>query len=320
MKIMRTMLIAAAAIVAMAGSAFAQERPANDLRFCSGGKSGMYYQVASEIGTRLASTGTPPYHVVRVESPGSNANLRLMMNPADPKTCDVAIAQNDAIRNFFVKDPSAKNAIVRGAPLYDEAVHFICNKAFADANGISRVPDIRKFGKPGNKVNFSIAIGSPNSGVNETWTSIGDADADYKKVPTTTDSGLRAIEKIMDASDTQCMIYTAALNTSFMKDVNKNYAGKVILLGFDDKDLDNAKDAAGKPIYRIGEIPSGTYDGIQPGGSLWGTKSVKTAFVTAHLIFSRNWDDRSGGGVDDLIKAKNAAMPTIEKMVRGENK
>lgn len=293
----------------VATAASAQDRPTKELRFCSGGKTGMYYQVAGEIGERLAQMG---YKVIRVETAGSVANLRAMNGQAD-KPCDVGVTQNDALRNFIVKNPGARQALHRGPALYEEAVHFMCNKRWADKNGVARVPDILKFADKGT---FTIATGSPNSGVNETWLSLIAADNRYGKLQTSTDSGVKAADKVADGNDIQCMIYTAALNTGLMKDINANYGGKIILLGFNDKDLDNAKDANGQSIYRLDVIPSGTYPKLQPSGTLWGTKEVNTAYVGANLIYSTEWELRSGG-VEDLIKAKNQAQPTINHMISG---
>jgi hypothetical protein len=90
------------------------------------------------------------------------------------------------------------------------------------------------------------------------------------------------------------------------------------MLGFDDGDLDNAKDQAGKPIYRISEIPASTYPKLQPRGfSCFGSCSVKTAFVAAHLVYTKEWAQRSNG-VGDLIRSKNAAQPTIDAKVAGK--
>lgn len=278
-------------LILLARCASAQTPP---VRICGGSEKGNYTQVAHMLGEQLKGSGTP-YEVVITK--GSVDNLNRLVNGQ----CDVGIAQNDAIRNFIADNASAGAKIDRMQAMYAEKVYFLCNREIAEKYGITRVPDIR--GK-----NIKIATGAVGSGVNETWRSLVAADPAYGKLEQVFQGETRALEKVATGDQIGCMVYTSGLNSPLMTNAAENYSKDIILLGFNDKDLDNSKDEKGKPIYSMTEIPGGGKLGkLQPRGfSCFGACSVKTAEVDAVLVYSRDWEDKYPALYDRIVAAKNA--------------
>jgi TRAP-type uncharacterized transport system substrate-binding protein len=290
----------ATVLVGMMTSPYAYGKD-HKMRICGGSEKGNYTKVANALGEQLKGNQVP-YEVIFTK--GSVDNL----NRIAAGECDVGIAQNDAIRNYFADNASAKSKIDRMQPMYAEKVFFMCNREVAKKLGISRVPDIR--GK-----NIKIATGAVGSGVNETWRSIVAADPAYGKLEQVFQGETRALEKVANGDEIGCMVYTSGLNSPLMNNAADNYGKDIILLGFDDKDLDNAKDEKGKPIYSLTSIPGGGKLGkLQPSGvSCFGSCSVKTAEVDAVLIYSRDWEDKHPSQYDRLVAAKNAIRNNTKK-------
>ena len=276
------------------------------VHICTGGKDGNYAKVGHMLQEQLKQAGIPA-QVIFTQGSVQNLNL-LLAGPGDKAWCDVALTQNDALRNFFAENGQAKSAIRRMEPLYAEKVHFLFNRAAAKKLGIDRVPDLR-----GKEV--TIAVGKSGSGNNETWKSLVAADKTYEKLGKAFIAGDEALEAIADGLDVQGMIFTAGLNSPFMQKAANNYGDKIILLGFNDKDLDNLKDERGQPIYRMVEIDGGAYRAVQPSGiKCLGSCAVKTAEVDAVLVFSSAGKDRAGDAkYSALVQAKNNIKSNVRK-------
>jgi TRAP-type uncharacterized transport system substrate-binding protein len=294
---MRKMLIIGSiAAVAFASNAFAAD-PA--IKICGGSEKGNYTKVANDLGEQLKGAGVP-YEVVITK--GSVDNL----NKVAAGQCDVGIAQNDAIRNFLSDNASAKSKIDRMQALYSEKVYFMCNREVVAKHGIGRVPDLR--GKP-----IKIATGAVGSGTNEAWRSLVSADPAYGKLEQVFQGETRALEKVATGDDIGCMLYVSGNNSPLMLNAAENYGKDIILIGFNDKDLDNAKDEKGKPIYTLTEIPGGgKIRNLQPSGATcFGACSVKTAEVDAVLFYSRDWEDKYPALYDRIVAAKNAIRANV---------
>jgi TRAP-type uncharacterized transport system substrate-binding protein len=89
------------------------------------------------------------------------------------------------------------------------------------------------------------------------------------------------------------------------------------LVGTDDRDMTKtAKDARGNAVYTYGEIPSGTYKGIQPTGTFGGSKSVDTIQVDAVFVANRDWIAAHGTDFDKILDGFANAKPDIAKLVQ----
>lgn len=124
--------------------------------------------------------------------------------------------------------------------------------------------------------------------------------------------GPRALEKVKDGTEVQCMIFTAALNSPFVTGAVNEAGDYVSLIPTDDGDFGNAKDEKGQPLYTYLDIPGGTYPKVQHGTL---SSSVATVAVEAVWVVRAGWIDANEKPYDWLIAAKNKAAPAIKKMV-----
>jgi len=274
---------------------------AGKLNFCGGPDGGNYNRAAVEIKNQAAGAGGVDLTVYGTA--GSWENLQRLSKGE----CDAALVQNDALRVFRAKNPTAAFNIERAGTLYVEHVHFLCNSAVAK-DGLKRIPDLKKD-------KHVIAIGPAGSGSSVTWDSFILADQKlYGDIRTVPLAGLRALEKVKDGSEVSCMLFTSALNSSFVSnDMNaKENNGKVALIPANDGDFDNAKDEKGKPLYSYTQIPGGTYKNIQTGVF---SSAVKTVGVDAVIVFNAAWIDANSKDYDAFLRAKRKAEPTIRSWV-----
>lgn len=76
-----------------------------------------------------------------------------------------------------------------------------------------------------------------------------------------------------------------------------------------------AKDGRGKAVYDYSEIPAGTYTRIQPSGTVYGTKAVKTITVDALFVTSVKWIETNERAYDGLLRGFAAAKPAIAGLI-----
>lgn len=145
-----------------------------------------------------------------------------------------------------------------------------------------------------------------------TWDSFVMADKRYEKTPTSPLAGPRALEKVKLGDEIGCMVFTAALNSGFVKGDVNNAGEYVHLVKADDGDFGNAKDEKGTPIYHYLSIPSGTYGKVQDG--TFGS-SVPTVAVEAIWVIRTPWIDQNENYYKWFIEAKNKASASIKQMV-----
>lgn len=288
-------IIIASAIILMSATAFAQT-PQN-IRFCSGPSGGNYEFSALEIAKNYNSSGKGKIDVINTR--GSIENLDKLRD----NQCDIAIVQNDALR---VYNKSSRNAqkVERLGKLYNEYVHFICNRK----SNITRITQLSPA--------ITVAIGPQGSGSSVTWESFKQSDEKlYGPIPTVPFGGLKAVEKTAEGTEAQCMIFTSALRSSYVvNDIDAIHGKNLVLADADDSDFDNAKDA-NQSIYSREEIPSDTYKGLQKGrGTFGGLGSVSTVAVSAIIVTSADFSENEQL-YSTFIRSKNAAQPAILKKV-----
>lgn len=304
----RMILIRAVAAIAAAMMAIPVAAQAKDVRqskdvvyICTGSDTGNYYKVGEKLKGQLRQLGLEAA-VVATQGSVQNLNLLTSDRSEDKHWCDVGIAQNDAVRNFIASNSKVANQIERIEPLYYEKVHFLINRDVAKKMGIDRVPNIR------DKKGLIVNVGTAGSGNIETWNSLKAADPSYDKVATANLTNTKALAAISAGDKVHAMIYTAGFKTPFMIDAAKDYGKTVMIIGFDDGDLDNAKDEKGRPIYSLTAIPGGDpYRNLQE-KSVWcaGACQTKTAKVAAMLMAVSDFEERFGEkGYKNLLRAVN---------------
>jgi TRAP transporter TAXI family solute receptor len=264
----------AVAVIGVAAAAFGQTSKAG-MNFCTGGASGNYYWV----GKQLEANTKGSISVNVVETRGSMDNLDKIVTAE----CDGAIVQNDALRVFQSRNPRSLGNIERVTSLYREYVHLVCNRQ----SGIDRVTDLTN--------RHTVAIGPAGSGSSVTWEGFVLADKKkYGPVNTSPLAGLRALAAVKDGSQVQCMLFTAGLNSQFVKEDIQAAGDRVVLVKADDRDFDNAVDDKGRKIYTFADIPGGLYRKIQPSGlTCIGSCAVPTVAVDAVAIMRTEWIDRN---------------------------
>ena len=268
-----------------------------EFRLCTGNSAQNYFKAGHIVKSKATSVD-----VEVIETKGSIDNLDQIVGGQ----CDGAFVQSDALLVYSAKNARAISSLERAGTLYQEQAHMLCNRS-AD---VDRVVDVKS-----NK--FTVAVGPDGSGANTTWAAFVLADRDrYSPVLTDTRAGLRALSAIADGSQVQCGLFMVALNSSFMKNDAAALGDKIVLVGTDDGDMgDAAKDSRGQPVYSYSEIPAGTYPAIQPGGTLYGTKAVKTIAVDALFVVNTDWINANERPYDAVLRAFSSAKPSIQEIV-----
>lgn len=264
------------------------------MNVCTGGAAGNYYWV----GQQLAANTKGSMSVNVVETRGSMDNLDRIVTGG----CDMAIVQNDALRVFQSRNPRSLAAIERVTSIYKEYVHLVCNRQA----GVDRVTDLT--------AKHTVAIGPAGSGSSVTWEGFVLADKrKYGPVNTSPLTGLRALSAVKDGSQVQCMIFTAGLNSGFVRDDIQQAGDRVRLVKADDADFDNAKDDKGRRIYTFADIPGKTYPKIQDG---FLNSSIATVAVDAVVIVRNDWIDANERVYDGtFLRTLQALDGQIKKKV-----
>lgn len=293
---MRRLAYTAATALAFASlfsvTAFAQQP---SFRLCTGSEAGNYFK-AGHLLKRVSN--------VKIEvtpTQGSLDNLDRVVKGE----CDGAFVQSDALLVYSNRNAQALSTIERAGVLYQEHAHLVCNRG----SGVDRVTDLT------NK--HTVAVGPDGSGARTTWDAFVLADKKrYAPVQVDTRSGVRALSAVADGSQVQCLLWIGALGSSYLKNDAQSQGDRIVLVGTDDWDMGKvAKDSRGKEVYGYSEIPSGTYARIQPGGTLYGTKAVKTITVDALFVASVKWIDANASAYDAVLRGFSAAKPAITDIV-----
>lgn len=283
--------LAALALVAFSALSFAAE----PFKLCTGSSKLNYYAAGQHLKRHAGN-------VQVIETKGSLDNL----DKVTAGECDGAFVQNDALLVYSQRNANAISALQRAGVLYQEQANLLCNrKAYTSA----RMVDLNS--------NFTVAIGPQGSGANTTWAAFVAADkARYGKVRTADLTGTLALSAVNDGSEVQCALIVTALNAAFLKNEAPKYADGIVMVETDDRDMTkNAKDNRGQPVYTYGEVPAGTYKGIQPSG-FFGSKTVATIQVDAVFVANRDWIAAHQGDFEKIVDGFANAKPDIAKLVQ----
>lgn len=292
---MRILSIAiAAASFLLSAAAVTAQTPA--FRLCTGGEAGNYFKAGHILKSKLAGAA-----VEVIATQGSLDNLDRLTRGE----CDGAFVQSDAMLVFSSRHAQALSTIERAGVLYQEHAHLLCNRN----SGIDRVTDLTS--------KHTIAVGPDGTGARTTWDSFVLADKKrYLPVMIDTRSGVRALSAVADGSQVQCALWVGALGSSYLKNDAQQHGDRIVLAATDDWDMGKvAKDARGKAVYDYAEIPAGTYARIQPSGTVYGTKAVKTITVDALFVTSVKWIEANERAYDTVLRGFSAAKPAIAGLI-----
>lgn len=266
---------------------------------CTGGESGNYHFIGQRLVQQVGAAAGLKMTIKL--STGSMANLEGIAGGA----CDVAFTQADALY-YFKKERPGGLAVDLVAPLYEEYVHFICNREAK----IEKITELTK--------DTIVAIGPDGSGANVTWRVLTSVDPKrYGQVPTRPLAGIRALSKVAEGGDATCMIFTAGLKTGLISKDATSFASKLKLVRADDSDFNNLRDDKKRSLYSFGPIPGGTYKGLQEG---FFSSSVPTAKVRALLVVREEWVEKNDKALDAITRAVGEVMkhPDVTKRLAGD--
>jgi TRAP transporter TAXI family solute receptor len=301
-----TRILAALAVAVCSTTALAQYRPPGQmapavgggiqnkpvLRVCTGRQGGNYFFAAQQMARFATSVAIQP-----VLTQGSLENVQRVTNGS----CDVAFAQNDAIRVYKELDPTAISKVERGMAMYKEYVHLLCNRE----SGITKITHLKK--------GHVVAIGPEGTGANVVWQFLVATDKDrYKDIQTSPKDGLRGLTAIQDGDEVTCALYVGGLGDQLLKKDAQKFADKVVLVNVNEG-VDREKDAKGRPIYSYESIPSGTYGNLMPSGALFGHSSASTFAVDAVFIANTDWIERNSATYDNLLRAVTNSLPAVRE-------
>jgi TRAP transporter TAXI family solute receptor len=265
-------------VAALSSVAHAEDKAMANV--CTASKSGVYYSTAGKLAGALSGRVT----INPIETNGSEDNLRRLADGS----CDVAFVQNDASLAFAKSNPGASLNVEPVTEMYPEYAHMVCNRD----SGIDAIKDLYGTKK-------TVIIGKPGSGSAITWYGFGQAEKRYQSIPTVELDGSIATTRLINGK-ADCMLFVAGLNSIKMREIDALGKGKLKLIKLNDGDLDNARDANKKPIYRYDTIPSGTYPNLQDGVF---SSSVKTILVDSVLVANNSWIEKNSQGYTDLSTA-----------------
>lgn len=264
----------------LAATAVAQAAPSG-LNLCTASESGKYYENAGKLHGMLKGK----LSIEPVVTNGSEDNLRRMVDGS----CDAAFVQADASLYFAKTNPGAALNIETVTPIQKEYAHLVCNLD-ADVDAIKDLYGTKKL----------VIIGKPGSGSAITWYGFGTAEKRYQPIPTTDVDGDLALTRL-STNRAQCMLFVAGLRSGTMAKINDLGKGRLKLVKLNDGDLDSAKDAQGKPLYRYDDIPGGTYPNLQTSGMF--SKATKTLTLDSILVVNSSWIEKNSAAYGDLSTA-----------------
>jgi TRAP-type uncharacterized transport system substrate-binding protein len=291
---MRIAISISAIALAAATSPAAAQQPS--FRLCTGGEAGNYFKAGHILKSKLTNVS-----VEVIPTQGSLDNLEKVVKGE----CDGAFVQSDALLVYSSRNAQALSAIERAGVLYQEHAHLLCNRQAK----VDRVTDLT--------AKHTIAVGPDGTGARTTWDSFVLADKKrYQPVNIDTRSGVRALSAVADGSQVQCALWIGALGSSYMKNDAAQQGDRAVLVGTDDWDMGKvAKDGRGKEVYSYSEIPADTYPRIQPSGTVYGTKPVKTITVDALFVTGLKWVNANERAYDGVLRGFSAAKPAIANLI-----
>jgi TRAP-type uncharacterized transport system substrate-binding protein len=286
-----TVLALAAAAMYLPTRAHAQDA----ISYCTGSAGGNYAFTGIAIKQQL------PKHVDLVATAGSLENMEKVASG----TCQAGIVQSDAFFVYLQTHPDAQLTVERARDMYPEYGHLICNKTIREISDLKR----------GN----TVLVGPAGSGSAVMWDAIVRANPKYKDVATLPMGGTRALGKVSDGEDAQCMLFVAGLKAQSMMDANgiaKTSNGNLHLTYMRDPALFDIKDKRGRPLYERSAIPSGTYPGgLQASGWFTSGGAVDTVKVQSVLIDNVDYANSHEANLNLFLNAVNKALPAIDDHV-----
>jgi uncharacterized protein len=233
--------ILAAGFLSLGGFIPAESQTApTSIRLCTGADGGVYNQVGNIIASFSSKT---PIEVI--ETGGTYDNMARMLDTG-PEGCDAMIGQPDGPVFMKRTKPGDAAKMSKMMPLHREYLHVLCSKE----SGITDLDQLSKDNK--------VAIGAEGSGAWLIWQNFIEQDSGYADIPVTQDSGITALTAVA-SNETTCMLAPSGVPNAAVSEADGSYGDAVILAGATDKDMNDAQDIDGKPLYTFTKLPLDKY-------------------------------------------------------------
>ena len=239
----------------------------------TGGKTGTYIKVGHNLKAMLGQ-GTV------MTSKGSVQNLeRLLSGEAQ-----IGLVQMDAFAYHALKHPEVNSELEIMGSLYKECAYLAVNK-----KGTVRNEDDLQ-----NKKDVTIAVGKLGSGTAVTWDYMIQLEPKYKNANVEFKGGTRALGKLAlgNGALDAVMWVTKPVLTGKMAQTVMNHKD-LMLVGFNDKDLNDKLKSTGKPVY--------TFEKIETAKGFFNDKEITTACVEAVIVARADLDEDVLDRIADVL-------------------
>ena len=296
------------------------KRPkANEIRFCTGSKEGMYYRIAELYKSELGS-GTP---IVPIETQGSVENLRAVSKHSGA-ACDAAMVQGDVLNEFLKDNLIDRSSIIVAEAHSTEYLHLICNenmKIHALGDLLQLAPAINAAGK------VPLLIGSAGSGSYVTWHTLVRTAPELKEILDTTRPGRleraaiggKAAYNIINSGQAACYLRVMGLGSKELKQLDAtNKEGARVVMGdiFTKKLLEvmdtfSGTEGKSKSLYEKQKLPYEVYPNLLAHNHhyyRW-NDDLATTSVKSYLVINSGfaWENQ------ELAKKFRSVTPYVVK-------
>lgn len=256
------------------------------LTLCTARAGGSYHAAGRDI---AAAAEPGMLTVTVVETSGSQENIQRLAS----QDCDAAIVQTDAYLVDQVEHRDQPLDLTRNRHLFAEYAHLVCRR---DA-GVRTLGDLIAAGR-----RVHIMAGAAGSGSALTWNAFAYLQPGLGDAQTQPAGGEEALRRVLGGA-AHCLFFVSSFNSDFARAVDAR-GGDLQLVPLADEPMRSAT-IGGAPLYEARQISGGTYPNLSdPYG-------VETLTVAAILITRRAWAQRHLNGASALIRAINAAAPTM---------
>jgi TRAP transporter TAXI family solute receptor len=284
MKILRTLALAAAASLALAGAGHAQTK---NISIVTGGTGGVYYPMGGGL-ANLLTKYVPGWQATAEVTGGSVDNLKLI----GTKKADIGFTMADASLDAVRGEDKFKGAPVEHlalAVLYPNNMHVIT----VEGTGITKLADLK--GK-------RVSTGSSGSATEVMAFRVIEA-AGLDKDKDMTRERLGAAESTNAIKDRKIDAYfwVGGLPTAAVTDLAATPGTKLVLI--DHSDVVAKMNQKYGPLYATGKIPAGTYPGQ--------TKDNQIATVWNILVVPPSMSDDMAYQITKTIFDKKDELATV---------
>jgi TRAP-type uncharacterized transport system substrate-binding protein len=260
---------------------------AEPLRLCTGSARNPYHNYGEALATKLKGK----LDVAVKLSRGSWDNLEGL--DSGKRRCDAAIAQEDALILYLHNRPRSEPNIIRVAPVFQETVHLVCNRA-VETDSLYGLHHLK----------HKIVANRPGSGTYVTWELFQQHSSELRALTGPRASFQDGMLNIIDQKGAHCMAFVARIGNSSVELANRGFGRQLMLVSIPPTKFAKLRNTAGRRVYKPMTIPAGTYAGLAD-------EPVETVATDAFFLVSKAWKSAAPeGAFEALVKAVEATRPS----------